>query len=150
MVDIAWQRAKWFFSWRLLLEYFFPVFKVYFRESWSYCRYPLSLRCFWNSSSRFWKFSFELFNLFWVIGGQLIENQPLLRQIYKEPPILSRDNLAKKKENVMSVTGHRSKVMKKQALCQNGKMHIATNSPYLGLQDKASSGPIKKNNKTKN
>ena len=44
----------------------------------------------------------------------------------------------------MSVTGHRSKVMKKQALCQNGKMHIATNSPYLGLQDKASSGPIKK------
>ena len=48
----------------------------------------------------------------------------------------------------MSVTGHRSKVMKK--LCQNGKMHIATNSPYLGLQDKASSGPIKKNNKTKN
>ena len=115
-----------------------------------FCGYPLSLRCFWNSSSRFWKFSFELFNLFWVIGGQLIENQPLLRQIYKEPPILSRDNLAKKKENVMSVTGHRSKVMKKQALCQNGKMHIATNSPYFGLQDKASSGPIKKNNKTKN
>lgn len=50
----------------------------------------------------------------------------------------------------MSVTGHRSKVMKKQALRQNGKMHIATNSPYFGLQDKASSGPIKKKNKTKN
>ena len=50
----------------------------------------------------------------------------------------------------MSVTGHRSKMMKKQALRQNGKMHIATNSPYFGLQDKVSSGPIKKNNKTKN
>lgn len=49
----------------------------------------------------------------------------------------------------MSVTGHRSKVMKKQALCQNGKMHIATNSPYFGLQDKASSGPIKKKIKQK-
>ena len=49
----------------------------------------------------------------------------------------------------MSVTGHRSKVMKKQALRQNGKMHIATNSPYFGLQDKASSGPIKKKIKQK-
>ena len=46
---------------------------------------------------------------------QLIENQPLLRQIYKEPPILSRDNfnlsrdnLSKKKKIVMSLTGHRT------------------------------------------
>ena len=26
-----------------------------------FCGYPLSLRCFWNSSSRFWKFSVEEF-----------------------------------------------------------------------------------------
>ena len=64
---------------------------------------------------------------------------------------LSHDNLAKK-ENVMSLTGHRSKVMKKQAKYgQNGKIHISTNSPYFGLQDKPSSRAIKNNNnKTKN
>ena len=51
----------------------------------------------------------------------------------------------------MSLTGHRSKVMKKQAKYgQNGKIHISTNSPYFSLQDKPSSGAIKKNNKTKN
>ena len=33
--------------------------------------------------------SFLLRYLFWVIGGQLIENQLLLRQIYKEPLIIS-------------------------------------------------------------
>ena len=52
----------------------------------------------------------------------------------------------------MSLTGHRSKVMKKQAKYgQNGKIHISTNSPYFGLQDKPSSRAIKNNNnKTKN
>ena len=45
----------------------------------------------------------------------------------------------------MSLTGHRSKVMKKQAKYgQNGKIHISTNSPYFGLQDKPSSRAIKK------
>ena len=59
---------------------------------------------------------------------------------------LSRDNLAKKKKrDVMSLTGHRSKVMKKQAKYgQNGKIHISTNSPYFSLQDKPSSEAIKK------
>ena len=33
--------------------------------------------------------SFLLRYLFWVIGGQLIENQLLFRQIYKEPLIIS-------------------------------------------------------------
>ena len=28
-----------------------------------FCGYPLFVRCFWNSSSRFWKFSFEEFVL---------------------------------------------------------------------------------------
>ena len=33
--------------------------------------YPLSLRCFWNSSSRFWKFS-SLKNLLWVLFAHFV------------------------------------------------------------------------------
>ena len=145
MVDIAWQRAKWFFFLKVFVGVLLSCFQSVFQRELELLNSVDILSLYGAFGILLVGFeSFLLRYLFWVIGGQLIENQPLLRQIYKEPPILSRDNLAKKKENVMSVTGHRSKVMKKQALCQNGKMHIATNSPYLGLQDKASSGPIKK------
>ena len=152
MVDIAWQRAKWFFFLKAFVGVLLSCFQSVFQRELELLNSVDILSLYGAFGILLVGFeSFLLSYLFWVIGGQLVENQPLLRQIYIEPPILSRDNLSsKKKENVMSVTGHRSKVMKKQALCQNGKMHIATNSPYFGLQDKASSGPIKKNNKTKN
>ena len=139
MVDIAWQRAKWFFFLKASVGVLLSCFQSVFQRELELLNSVDILSLYGAFGILLVGFErFLLSYLFWVIGGQLIENQPLLRQIYKEPPILSRDNLAKKKENVMSVTGHRSKVMKKQALRQNGKMHIATNSPYFGLQDKAS------------
>ena len=74
-----------FSSWRFLLECFFPVFKVFFREL------EFELLDFVDILSLYGAFgillvgfeSFLLRCLFWVIGGQLTENQPLLRQIYK-------------------------------------------------------------------
>ena len=66
MVDVAWQRAKWVFLLKVFVGVLLCCFQsvFLFRESFiKFCGYPLSLRCFWNSSSPFWKFSFAEFVL---------------------------------------------------------------------------------------
>ena len=97
MVDIAWQRAKWFFFLKAFVGVLLSCFQSVFQRELELLNSVDILSLYGAFGILLVGFeSFLLSYLLWVIGGQLIENQPLLRQIYKEPPILSRDNLSSK------------------------------------------------------
>ena len=99
MVDIARQRAKWFFLLKVFVGVLLSCFQSVFQRELELLNSVDILSLYGAFGILLVGFErFLLSYLFWVIGGQLIENQPLLRQIYKEPPILSRDNLAKKRK----------------------------------------------------
>ena len=90
MVDIAWQRAKWFFFLKVFVGVLLSCFQSVFQKELELLNSVDILYLYGAFGILLVGFeSFLLRNLFWVIGGQLIENQPLLRQIYKEPPIIS-------------------------------------------------------------
>ena len=90
MVDIAWQRAKWFFFLKVFVGVLLSCFQSVFQRELELLNSVDILSLYGAFGILLVGFeSFLLRYLFWVIGGQLIENQPLLRQIYKEPPIIS-------------------------------------------------------------
>ena len=69
MVDSAWKKAKCFSLLKIYVEVpSFSCFQSVFQRQRErervrfnkFCGHPLSLRCFWNSFSLFWKISFEV------------------------------------------------------------------------------------------